>query len=395
MTIVNGKNYIGGSGSHQTLLGTTGDDWIDGGGGNDFVDGRSGNDDVLGGAANDTVIGDTGDDHVSGNADNDLVVGMAGMDFVFGDDGDDFVSGGDGNDYIETNEGIDRYADGGVGNDFIAFVADFGTASLADYQASSHEYAFNGARGGVGKDIVRGVETVGFLSGGTDSDIIDGRLAASTPYVLAAGQIRSQSLRLLGGAGNDIILGGKLNNAFFGEQDAAPISALDDWAVDGVISPGSGSFGFFTNWGITSSASDPVAGAVSGASNADEDIFVIGANIRYNATSTHYDTIIDFDVSKDKIDISSTRTSEEEALASVVSVSGGHCQFTVTTRFNDTRIVVLEGVTKSEFEQYFEAVFSVGNSAAISDNAGSSSSSTINSINNTHLPIPSFNRPLK
>jgi Ca2+-binding RTX toxin-like protein len=109
-----GADRINGGGGNDLICGGDGDDKIDGGSGNDLIDAGSGNDIVLGGAGDDTLKGGPGNDRLEGGSGNDL------------------VEGGDGNDVLEGGAGQDNL-DGGAGNDV--------------------------ANGGAGADICRGAET--------------------------------------------------------------------------------------------------------------------------------------------------------------------------------------------------------------------------------------------
>ena len=116
-------------GQTATIVGTTGDDRIEGtpeadvivarggrdvvfgNGGDDVVCGNHGNDVLDGGAGNDDLIGAAGDDFVTGVDGNDEIRGGSGKDVLnFGDEenGDDFVAGGDGDDDLHAGVGRDR-----------------------------------------------------------------------------------------------------------------------------------------------------------------------------------------------------------------------------------------------------------------------------------------------
>ncbi|HEY0845674.1 MAG TPA: calcium-binding protein, partial [Noviherbaspirillum sp.] len=62
------------------LLGTSGNDTLEGGADHDYLEGRDGNDLLLGGGGNDTLYGGFGDDTLDGGAGNDRMSGEAGND---------------------------------------------------------------------------------------------------------------------------------------------------------------------------------------------------------------------------------------------------------------------------------------------------------------------------
>ena len=107
---ISGPASAGGAacdGVPATIVGTDGNNEIDGTSGRDVVQARGGNDEV------DTLGG------------NDLICGGGGRDSLAGDAGDDRVLGGRGNDELDGNGGVDRLVggpgfdviDGGLGND--------------------------------------------------------------------------------------------------------------------------------------------------------------------------------------------------------------------------------------------------------------------------------------
>jgi len=73
-------NIINGTNSGETIIGTSGDDYIRAGGGGDVVDGMEGNDQLEGGAGNDILIGNIGADYLIGGKGNDRLTGSEGAD---------------------------------------------------------------------------------------------------------------------------------------------------------------------------------------------------------------------------------------------------------------------------------------------------------------------------
>jgi predicted extracellular nuclease len=101
VTVVVGTN------GNNTLNGTTGADLILGLDGNDTLNGLGGNDVLCGGAKNDTLNGGDNDDTLDGGANNDILNGGAG---------NDGLSGNSGNDSLTGDTGADSFS-GGTGND--------------------------------------------------------------------------------------------------------------------------------------------------------------------------------------------------------------------------------------------------------------------------------------
>ncbi|MDA1090850.1 MAG: FecR domain-containing protein, partial [Proteobacteria bacterium] len=105
------------SSGHQ-VIGTDGDDYIDGYNREEFIDGGAGNDHIRGGGGADVIVGGEGNDYVEGGEGADDIFGGTGDDTLKGGKGSDEVYGGEGNDYIEGGEGADILS-GGAGDDFI------------------------------------------------------------------------------------------------------------------------------------------------------------------------------------------------------------------------------------------------------------------------------------
>jgi Ca2+-binding RTX toxin-like protein len=104
-------------GRRATIVGTDGNDVIQGTEKSDVIWAGPGDDTVYGGLGNDIICGGPGDDLIHGGRGNDWIEGGAGTDRVFGDLGDDHVSGGPGNqDEVSGGLGIDT-VNGGPGNE--------------------------------------------------------------------------------------------------------------------------------------------------------------------------------------------------------------------------------------------------------------------------------------
>jgi Ca2+-binding RTX toxin-like protein len=104
-------------GKRATIVGTAGDDVIDGTEKSDVIWAGPGDDTVYAGLGNDIVCGGPGDDLIHGGRGNDWLEGGGGTDRVFGDLGDDHVGGGGGNrDEVSGGLGIDT-VNGGAGNE--------------------------------------------------------------------------------------------------------------------------------------------------------------------------------------------------------------------------------------------------------------------------------------
>ena len=147
-------------GGNDVISGRGGDDLIISGGGNDSIGGGGGNDAIFAGSGNDVVAGGEGDDRIFGGKGNDLIDGGAGNDLISGDNGNDTVLGGTGNDTAFGGKGND-FVGGGDGNDSLFGGRDNDTVD-----------------GGAGDD---------FISGDRGSDVLTGGAGRDTFYFASAG----------------------------------------------------------------------------------------------------------------------------------------------------------------------------------------------------------------
>ena len=124
---------INGTGSNDTLNGTSGPDSIWARGGNDVVNANGGDDTVGGAAGNDQLNGGTGNDVVFGGGGADTLNGDSGNDELFGGSGADNINGGSGNDIIAGGAGNDALV-GGAGADRFQFFDNFGADTITDFE---------------------------------------------------------------------------------------------------------------------------------------------------------------------------------------------------------------------------------------------------------------------
>ena len=215
-------NNIVGSRLDDVLVGDSGDNYLRGGEGSDGIDGNGGNDVLFEQADADMVLTDTslaigtqvdtfrgiaqvvltGGDGANrldasavtamrvtldGGAGNDTLLGGAGDDILIGGLGDDTLVGGAGDDTLSGGSGANTI-DGGAGTDTLDETHDGGMV-LADGWIETESRA-----GAVARSTLTGVEKA-TLRGGDGADRID-----------ASGF--SGKATLLGGAGDDVLIGG-------------------------------------------------------------------------------------------------------------------------------------------------------------------------------------------
>jgi Ca2+-binding RTX toxin-like protein len=110
--------HIVGTAGNDVINGTVEADRIEGGDGNDRINGGAGDDEIYGGAGVDILTGDAGNDRIFAGEGNDGVYGGGGNDYVDGGVGDDILIGDGGNDTLLGAEGNDRLY-GGIGDDVL------------------------------------------------------------------------------------------------------------------------------------------------------------------------------------------------------------------------------------------------------------------------------------
>lgn len=147
----NGGDRIYGGAGNDVLNGQGGNDSLDGGSGNDILDGAGGNDDMDGGSGNDQLYGGAGNDDMDGGSGNDLLDGGTGNDEMDGGSGNDTIWGRAGNDEIDAGSGDDT-ADGNAGSDEL----DMGSGDdLAIFNMTDNVGAHDEYDGGSGFDTLR------------------------------------------------------------------------------------------------------------------------------------------------------------------------------------------------------------------------------------------------
>ena len=103
-----------------TLLGSDGNDTLNGTAQNDYILGLQGDDSLNGNAGDDFLGGGEGNDSLNGGKGNDRLLGGEGNDYLNGYDGDDILDGGVGNDRLSGDNGADTYVFGkGFGQDTV------------------------------------------------------------------------------------------------------------------------------------------------------------------------------------------------------------------------------------------------------------------------------------
>lgn len=171
---------------------------------------------ILGGGGDDLIHGDSflspegGDnDWINGGTGNDNIQGGGGTDYLHGgfgqDSGDDTLNGGDGNDILQGGAGNDSMQ-GGAGWDLLDYFGEGGGGGvIVDLQAGTATDTYGGT------DTLGGFEAV---RGTIENDVLIARYDVSTT--------------LLGGAGDDRLVGGQRFDVLMGEAGIDTIFGCPD-----------------------------------------------------------------------------------------------------------------------------------------------------------------------
>ncbi len=168
------------------------------GDGNDNLSGGDGTDSIYGGAGNDQLNGDAGADALYGGIGNDALNGGADGDNLWGGAGADQLTGGDG-----TSVDYARYDDANYGN----LTINLDAPNLNTGAAAGDTYTgIEGLVGGAGNDTVVGNSSANYLFGSGGNDQVFGQSGADY---------------LNGGKGGDQMWGGAGADQYIGGDDAS------------------------------------------------------------------------------------------------------------------------------------------------------------------------------
>jgi Ca2+-binding RTX toxin-like protein len=207
----NGDDDIDGTALPDVVFLGAGDDTFRGHLGDDVVCGGDGDDQLFGNAGNDSLDGDAGRDRIWGEADDDHVRGGTGNDLLRGGDGNDLIRGAGGGDLVVESAGDDQ-ATGGKGKDVLSY-RDATTSITVQWASGQVNGAGNDLVGHferfVGSpqaDVINGSSGFDDLAGGGGDDRVYG-FGDRDLLRISSGQAR-------GGAGNDLFVVHRTGRAF-------------------------------------------------------------------------------------------------------------------------------------------------------------------------------------
>ena len=233
-----GNDSLNGGETYRGIYGLDGDDVLtggaldnvlDGSGGQDVIFGNGGVDQLSGGSGDDVMRGGTGDDVLTGGTGNDSLEGEAGNDVLNGGIGDDQLLGGAGNDTYQFNlgDGIDSISDSmdvaepnrvlfgpGITSSSITLTTNFGQILVRP------GLAFEGVTIGADGSDALGFHAVDLFQFADGTSVTYTELVARG-FDLAGTEFDDQLFgtnvvdRITGGAGNDQLEGGDGNDSYF------------------------------------------------------------------------------------------------------------------------------------------------------------------------------------
>ncbi|HVI88964.1 MAG TPA: hypothetical protein VM659_11705 [Dongiaceae bacterium] len=173
--------------------------------------------------SSEVIIGTSGNDVINGNGGYyDALYGGAGNDTINGGSGYDYMQGGDGNDTLTAFAGNDRLS-GGAGNDVLNGGAGY---DQADYYSASSGIVVDLSKGKTTNDGDGGVDTlisIEDIRGSQHDDVITGSSDSNYLYGLSGNDKISAGAGndfLSGGLGDDTLTGGTGSDAFYFDLSA-------------------------------------------------------------------------------------------------------------------------------------------------------------------------------
>jgi Ca2+-binding RTX toxin-like protein len=220
----------------------------------------------------DTITADSQNNIIYGGLQNDTINGGTGADILYGEDGDDTINGDSGNDKIYGGTGT-NILNGGADNDIFYITSANNTETINGGSGLADVIDFSALTALVSINL-----SAGSISGGaTNKTISNTENVRGTAYNdVITGDIFSN--RLFGGNGNDTISGGINNDGLYG-NDGDDI--LDGGLQNDILYGGAG------------------IDNLTGGSGSD----IFKYDVITESTTTNYDTITDFVIGTDKIDL--------------------------------------------------------------------------------------------
>lgn len=377
---------LGGAGADQ-LFGGIGDDLLEGGSEGDNLFGDSGNDTASysGSSAGVSVSlvtglgsgGDATDDvlvsieNLIGSAFNDTLIGTNIANEIHAGGGDDFVDGGAGADVLDGGSGVDTITYRGSNAGVAILLNDAPSVSTGGFAQGDTISNFENALGSQFADVITGDSGANVIDGGLGNDLLSGGGGNDTlalelwnfqanshtipgqtgTITLGENNAQTQAQRFLGGnvaesdtiSGFENVIGSRLHETITGNSQA---NLLDGNLGDDKLFGGGGADTLIGGFGNDT---------MDGGAGADTFIYEVGGDAVLGNT---VETILNFDITQDLIDIRALGLSEQ--ILSIINVVQGGQNFSVFG-------VDVNGSGAFEAGEFAVAVNMVGNTFLTTD----------------------------
>jgi VCBS repeat-containing protein len=294
----------------STIIGTSGDDALEGTNSSDVIYSGSGDDTLSGESGSDRLSGGSGDDSMDGGSGSDTLSGGSGSDTLSGGSGSDLLSGGSGSDVLDGGSGSDDLY-GGTGNDTL-----YGGSGNDDLEGGSGDDSLSG---GSGNDDIEGGSGNDAIDGGSGNDDIDGGSGSDT---------------ISGGDGYDEIEGGSGDDVVYGD---AGNDVLEGESGDDYLNGGDGTDKLYGGSGNDILVGVDGADYLWGGYGSDTFVYLDASD----SDLSNWDRIIDFQQGKDKIDLAALLGTAnlvfagQTPMANAVWYSNSGCSTFIYASLND------------------------------------------------------------
>jgi Ca2+-binding RTX toxin-like protein/protocatechuate 3,4-dioxygenase beta subunit len=297
--------------------------------GDNLIDGGAGNDTLSGGDGNDTLKGGSGNNTLNGGAGNDILYSSAtSVDKLAGGSGDDLYEVLNGSSMIaeNANEGTDTvftnvsYTLAANVENMYLFGSVNGTGNAGDNTIVGYGDGDNLIDGGAGNDNLSGGDGNDTLKGGTGNNVLNGGAGNDALYNSAtsvdnlAGGTGDDIYEVLNGLSTIVETAGEGTDSVFTNVNYTLAANVENMYLYG-SSTGIGNAGDNTIVGIRDGNNVIIAGAgndtIDGGAGNDllyggtgNDVFVFDSSSFLASVISGVDTIGDFTVNQDKIQLS-------------------------------------------------------------------------------------------
>jgi len=262
------------------------------------------NDTISGDALNNTLEGMNGDDSLNGDAGNDTLRGGMGNDILMGGIGIDTLEGGDGNDRLDGGAGNDTLRLGN-GADVVVLGLGSGGDKVTDFSVFFDKVDLSSVASLTSWSQVQSLLTVSGTTGSrltlSDGSFINFNNVSKTSLTASNFILAVSDRTITGTAGNDTLTGGSGNDTIRGGDGNDVLRGdLGNDRLEG---------------GNGNDRLDGGAGSDTIVTGTGADIVVVGFG--YGS-----DRITDFNVSSDKVDLSSTGMTSWSQVQGLLTASG-------------------------------------------------------------------------